>query len=100
MEYATSYDDLELFNLDLVKRNFLQVNINMKEFGYNVVSTTEKMPFVNLTGALGGILNLWIGITFVTFIEVCDLVYQLIMSKVTGYKKSNTDSEVKHNSSK
>ena len=82
-----SYDDLS--DIDLIKKNFLQLNVNMGKSGYSAVQDTQKLSIVSLVGALGGILNLWIGITFVTFIEVCDLVYQLIANRIKNRNKGN-----------
>ena len=84
------YDNIteyyELLETDLIRRNFLQINVNMAKPGYTVVTDTQQWTFVSLAGSLGGILNLWIGITFVTFVEVCDLVYQLIAHAIRRCK--------------
>ena len=88
-ENITEYS--ELLETDLIRRNFLQINVNMEKQGYTVVTDTQQWTFVSLAGSLGGILNLWIGITFVTFVEVCDLVYQLI---AYGIKRCKTRDKV------
>ena len=88
-ENITEYS--ELLETDLIRRNFLQINVNMEKPGYTVVTDTQQWTFVSLAGSLGGILNLWIGITFVTFVEVCDLVYQLI---AYGIKRCKTRDQV------
>ena len=46
--------------------------------GVTIYDEVPTVTFSALLGALGGILNLWIGITFFTFIEVIELVYNLI----------------------
>ncbi len=33
---------------------------------------------VEMFGNLGGVLNLWIGVTFITFIEFGELIYNII----------------------
>ena len=42
----------------------------------------KEMPaltLASLTGTLGGVLNLWIGITFFTIIELVDLMFTLVL---------------------
>lgn len=84
-----SYSDL--YNVDLIARNFLQINVHMKH-GINMVSDTVKITPVSLVGNLGGILNLWIGFTFVTVVEICDLVYQLVMTKTKWRRRQEGES--------
>ena len=62
----------------LIRRNFLKVKIF---FGRDNVMLIRDMPIytaASMSGSLGGILNLWIGISFVTVVEVVELFYHLI----------------------
>ena len=40
-------------------------------------------------GTWGGLLNLWIGINIVTFIEICDLLLKFCLKCVRGSRKGN-----------
>ena len=87
--YANFTTPEDYIESDMIKPNFLLLNVNLEDDGYTKVSNTEKFPVIPLVGSLGGILNLWIGITFVTFIEIADLLYQLIANKCKAKDKSN-----------
>ena len=65
----------QIRNTDLIRRNFLQVRIGMKSL---LVTKHEDKPticFETLIGSVGGILNLWIGISFFTLLEILELLY-------------------------
>ncbi len=66
---------------DLIRRNFLQLNVILD--GKETTKMVDK-PAISpeaLFGNVGGILNLWIGITFITVIEVIDLVLVLLAGR-------------------
>jgi len=65
---------------NLIQRNFLQLSITMDD----TITTEEDQPAIKLEalfGSLGGILNLWIGFTFITIMEVIDFFLTIIMDK-------------------
>ncbi len=69
---------------DIIKTNFLLVNIQMD--GKHVMEYKDK-AVVSLDGLLsniGGTLNLWIGITFVTLIELCEMCYHMGSRAIIG----------------
>ena len=67
----------KISQLNLIRREFLKVNVRLdsslthKETDMALVSKEEFI------GSLGGILNIWIGITFITLV-ICTLIYQKI----------------------
>ena len=79
-----TYEDLH--KTHLIERNFLQINIRLT-YGINSIKDTVKITPVSLVGNLGGILNLWIGFTFVTVVEICDLIYQVVMTRAQRKKE-------------
>ena len=51
----------------------------------------EDLPVVtleNLIGNLGGILNLWVGLSFITIVEVIELCIKIITTLIKHCKKS------------
>jgi hypothetical protein len=59
----------------LITENFLQLNIYFED---GSVLETKQQPAITrdtLFGSIGGNLNLWIGITFFTIIELIELCY-------------------------
>ena len=90
-----SYEDL--YDTHLIQRNFLQVNIKLT-YGMNNVKDSVKITTVSLVGNLGGILNLWIGFTFVTVVEICDLIYQVIVARTRQLKLKRDQNEAESSS--
>lgn len=63
---------------DLIPRNFAKINVyyvsrEVLQYSDKPLHTTTSM-----TGALGSILNLWVGITFVTLVELLELLHNLL----------------------
>ena len=60
-------------------------------FEFSDVMEYNDMPLTSpsaLTGSLGAVLNLWSGVTFVTLVEVIDLLYSLCTA---GWGSKNND---------
>lgn len=70
---------LKMFNqLNLIEKNFAQVRIlNHQKSYFHYIETPLVSPEA-LFGNVGGLLNLWVGITFITIIEILDFVYQCV----------------------
>ena len=68
-----------------------------QEEGHDIYTAVPAVTFDAFFGSMGGILNLWIGITFFTLIELCDLVYKLVESSFNRYK-SGADKGDRNNS--
>ena len=76
---------------DLLERNFLKLTVY---FGSDRVLTYRDVPDMSIsamTGSLGGILNLWMGLTFITAIEVGELLVRLIKLRATHYVDPKAD---------
>ena len=65
-------------NFNLISNNFLRIHIE-KETGQVVhFKDTPALNRETFVGSLGGTLNLWIGVTFITLIEIVQLLYNLL----------------------
>ena len=62
-----------LSSVDLIRSNFLQVNVIWRESSLTVLREHEALGVEALIGNLGGMLNLWVGISFVTAIELVEM---------------------------
>ena len=67
-----------LRNTDLIPRNFAKINVYYVSREVLQYSDKPMHTSTSMTGALGSILNLWIGITFVTLVEVLELLHNLL----------------------
>ena len=62
---------------DLIRRHFARLDVIAQKDGY---TRYEDWPLVtpsSTMASLGGLLNLWVGITFMTFIEVVELLFRI-----------------------
>ena len=62
-----------------IDQNFLLISLSFEEESVVVSHQQEALTWEVLFANLGGALNLWIGISFMTFIELSELVYHLLM---------------------
>lgn len=67
-----------LKNTTLIKRNFLQINVLLDNTELKLVKETEVFEPVNLIANIGGMLNLWIGVTYITLFELGELLWRLL----------------------
>ena len=80
----------------VIKKNFMQLNFYIEERSMLVMTESPASTIPTIFANLGGILNLWAGITFYTFIELVELVYYLLRnggSGITRGSKLNTQPE-------
>ena len=69
-----SYVFTRLGELDGIHRNFLQLNVIWQADTAIVFKEHASLTAESLIGTLGGILNLWVGVSFITVIELCELI--------------------------
>jgi hypothetical protein len=63
---------------DLIRENFLQLNIYFEDGSVLQQIQQPAITRDTLFGSIGGNLNLWIGITFFTLIELIELCYSFV----------------------
>ena len=78
---------------ELIK-NFLQLNVIFEHKKKTVYTTKPAVTWETLFSNIGGTLNLWIGITFITFVEVFELIFDVFMSYMLPEKKKKEVSHV------
>ena len=59
----------------------------MQKSGLTIYSDVPSVTLDSFFGTMGGVLNLWIGVTFFTLIELFDLVYKLATVALNQKKK-------------
>ena len=81
----TLTNDTKLFTNDSVyidkdelKKSLAMININYDDVKYTKVSQIPKMTFEDLLANIGGQLGLFIGISFLSFVEIIDTLIQII----------------------
>ena len=58
----------------IIKRNFLQINVELNPNTTITMKEVRLSTFSAILGSMGGILNLWMGVSFLTLIELIDFV--------------------------
>ena len=67
---------------DLISRNFIDVTVRRPS---QLITRTQERPQFTvdlLLGTMGGLLNMWIGISLVTLFELLDLFYNLFTNVI------------------
>ncbi len=81
----------ELRKTDLISRNFIQVHVKMDSDLLVKYVEKEALSWESFVGGLGGLLNLWTGITFFAVLELLELGYSLTLAY---FKKRSTPIKV------
>ena len=79
---------------DIVKRlqnNFLGFQIYLSDFKAFIIGTQSKMGAPQLFSQIGGVLNLWSGISIIALVELFELVINLVIAR--RHKNSSVNSE-------
>ena len=78
----------------MISRQFLQLHVYINEKATTEDKETPAMPLTTLMANLGGVLNLWAGITFYTLFEIVELAFYQAREAWTGRKGQKVHSLV------
>ena len=70
-------DSLKTF--EFIKKSIARVQISYQDMMQTFITEYPKMKPVDLVSSLGGILGLFLGLSFLSFIEIFDFLLQLII---------------------
>lgn len=82
-----------LRSIKLIENNFLQLNVFLARSTTIVHREHMITTFAQVTGDFGGILNLWTGISFVTVIQMVELLYVLLGRKKASRRVPRSSAE-------
>ena len=77
-KYASNLSDL---TYDSLKRNMALVSVYYSDLGYQKYEELENMSLGDLISGFGGTLGLFLGMSFLSFIEIVDVILQIILYK-------------------
>ncbi len=75
-----------------VKRSFFSISIYFNELKYTTITEQPKTEIINLVSSIGGYLGLFLGASFLSFMEFFELLFELVYTIFTNrnsYKVSN-----------
>ena len=66
-----SYSDL--------KSSFLKLNINYQNLQYTLIEESQKTTWIDLVANIGGTLGLFLGLSFLSFVEFFEILFETIL---------------------
>jgi hypothetical protein len=89
--FRSIYSNATNASYEDIRNNVLSLNIYYDTLSYMQISEKEKLSTVELVSNLGGTLGLFLGISFLSFVELADLALQICLSLscTKSKKKSN-----------
>ena len=63
---------------DQVNKHFIVLYVYYKSLGYKMILENPKTEMFNFISNIGGILGLFLGISFLSFIEIFEIIYEVI----------------------
>jgi hypothetical protein len=84
-------DSLESF--ELLRKNVARVEINYQDMMQTFISEYPKMQSTDLISSLGGILGLFLGLNFLSLIEIFDFSIQILSVFIKKFKISSNSTK-------
>ena len=69
-----------LLKKQLVEDNFLKIDFTLSVKAFREFVEVPEFSLFAFLGSLGGILNLWTGITLVVFVEFIEIIFNIIFT--------------------
>ena len=69
-----------------VKDSVAKVKIYYETLNYKLISEGEAITFTNLLSSVGGVLGLFLGMSWLSFIEIFEIIYEIVLT-VVHHKK-------------
>lgn len=66
--------------LEELRANLLDISIFYSELGYRKFYEIEKMNIIDLVSNVGGTLGLFLGMSFLSFVEIIDIFLNILFS--------------------
>ena len=79
----TGYFDSKFANYEEVKKRFYSLVIFYEDLKYTLITESPNIELVDLVSNVGGILGVFLGISFLSFIEIVELIIQYIIIRLT-----------------
>lgn len=86
-KYASNPSNM---NYDSLKRNMVQIAVYYGDLGYQQYQELEKMSLGDLISGIGGTLGLFLGMSFLSFVEIFDVMLQIFFYLISKDSDSNS----------
>lgn len=78
---AVTYKDL--------KEHILAINIYYADMKYTSIEELEKTNLFDLVAAIGGTLGLFLGMSFLSFVEIVDVIIEIVFIFIQNQRRIN-----------
>ena len=86
--FNSSSFDSNSIDEDLLKKSIASINVFYDDLRYTKISQTSKMNLVDLMSNIGGTLGLYLGMSFLSFVEIFEAIIQAFI--ILFEKKNKT----------
>ena len=69
----------KLSNLNLIRKNFLQINVILHSNSMLQLTDTELIGWETMMSNVGGTISFWFGMTFLSLLEFVEFLYNLLL---------------------
>lgn len=73
----------------------IQISVFYSALGYEQYQEQAKMEVIDLVSNIGGTLGLFLGMSFLSFVEILDVFLQICFVRIPKLAKSNSISQLK-----
>ena len=70
----------------MIKGSVLSLNIYFEQLSYTEISQNAKTELVDLVSNIGGLLGLFIGTSFLSFVEIIEIFIEVFVILCTKFK--------------
>jgi hypothetical protein len=74
---------------DLLREHLLAVNVYYTDMQYTSIEEVEKLEFIDLVAGIGGTMGLFLGVSFLSFFEIIDVVIETFFIWLERNKNKN-----------
>lgn len=83
-----------LDSLDLARASLVKLFVYFDDIKFTQITEAPSITFVDLIANIGGTLGLFIGISLLSFVEIIELVLEIIVVVCVNYKKKKNSKTV------
>ena len=72
---------------DLISKSVLSLNVYYDKLAYTQISKNSKLEIVDLVAGIGGLLGLFLGMSFLSFVELIEMMLEIMCIILTKQQK-------------
>lgn len=80
---------LSFLSLELARRSLVKIFVYFDEIKYTSITESPTISFVDLIAGIGGTLGLFIGISLLSFVEVIELIFDMVSVLWSNLRNKN-----------